>query len=217
VWTRPARGARGPQPEHSRGEIAGAAVALADSGGLPAASMRAVASALGTGAGSLYRYLSSRDDLLDLMVDAALAELRLNPESSGNWLDDLVALARDQLALYRRHPWLLEASLRQGALGPRAMDYFEHCLRIMAPLACGTATKLEAIAMITGVVSLFARGESSAQGRPVAPARLFGTATPEAHPHLIAALTRPTPSPSPGLDLFERTMRSVLRGLLEDA
>jgi AcrR family transcriptional regulator len=213
IWTRPDRGARGPQPEHSRAEIASAAVTLADSGGLSAASMRAVARSLGTAAGSLYRYLSSRDDLLDLMVDTAIAELRLNPETRGSWLDDLVALARDQLALYRRHPWLLEASLRPAALGPHAMDYFEHCLRIMAPLACGTTTKLEAIAMITGVVSLFARSESAAQGQTASPSHPFGTATPEAHPHLIAALTQPTP-PAPQADLFERTIRGLLRGLL---
>jgi AcrR family transcriptional regulator len=216
VWTRPDRGARGPQPEHTRAELAAAAIALADSGGLPAATMRAVAGALGTSAGSLYRYLSSRDDLLDLMVDAALAELPLDRESGGTWLDDLVVLARDQLRLYLRHPWLLEASLRPVAFGPRTMDYFEHCLRIMAPLACGTATKMEAIGMMTGVVSLFARGASAAQSQAASPMRLFGTATPEAHPYLIAALTRPTPA-APQADLFERTIRSVLRGLLVEA
>ncbi|MEK8106005.1 helix-turn-helix domain-containing protein [Micromonospora sp. M12] len=48
------------------------AIALADAGGLTAVSMRAVAAALDTGAGSLYRYLSSRDDLLDLMTDRAV-------------------------------------------------------------------------------------------------------------------------------------------------
>jgi AcrR family transcriptional regulator len=215
IWTRPDRGARGPQPEHSRAEIASAAIALADSDGLSAASMRAVASALGTAAGSLYRYLSSRDDLLDLMVDAAVAELRLDREPAGNWLDDLVALANDQLVLYRRHPWLLEASLRGGTSGPHTMDYFEYCLRVMAPLTCGTATKLEAIAMITGVVSLFARNASAAQEQAAAPSRLFSTATPQAHPHLMAALTQPT-TPPPQPNLFERTIRSVLRGLLAD-
>jgi AcrR family transcriptional regulator len=178
--------------------------------------MRAVASALGTAAGSLYRYLSSRDDLLALMVDAALAELPRHRETSGSWLDDLVALAHDQLALYRRHPWLLEASLHPVAFGPRTMDYFEQCLRIMAPLDCATTTKMEAIGMITGVVSLFARDAAAARHQAVSPMRLFGTATPEAHPHLIAALTRPTPA-APRTDLFERTIRSVLRGLLVDA
>jgi len=173
--------------------------------------MRAVAGALGSTAGSLYRYLSSRDELLDLMVDAAVGELRLDQESTGEWLDDLVAVADDQLALYRRHPWLLEASLRGGAIGPRAMDYFECCLRIMAPLNRDTTAKLEATAMITGVVSLFARTPTTS-GERTDP---FGAASPQHHPYLVAALFQPTPA-APRGDLFERTIRSLLRGLLSD-
>ena len=91
------------------------------------------------------------------------------------------------------------------------MNYFEYGLRIMAPLTCGTATKLEAVAMITGAVSLFARSAAQAhQGSP----SLFGTASPQEHPYLIAALTEPGP-PSPLPDLFEQTIRSVLRGWLD--
>lgn len=92
------------------------------------------------------------------------------------------------------------------------MDYFEYCLRILAPLPRPTATKLEAVSMITGVVSLFVQGES-AQRRAAAPALLFSAASAEAHPLLIAALTRPEPR-GPKPDLFQRTIRSVLGGLL---
>lgn len=133
-------------------------------------------------------------------------------QSGGDWLDDLVALADDQLALYRRHPWLLEASLRSGGFGPNATDYFEDCLRIMAPLTCGFSTKMEAIAMITGVVSLFAR-TTAVERPPVAPATIFVVASPDRHPHLSAALTLPDQS-SPRPDMFARTVRSVLQGLL---
>ena len=98
--------------------------------------MRAVAGVLGATAGSLYRYLSSRDQLLDLMVDAVLSELKLNRPSAGNWLDDLAALAEGQLALYRRHPWLLEASLRSGGFGPNATLF-----RTSTPEAVAIATQ----------------------------------------------------------------------------
>ena len=188
---------------------------LADSGGLSAVSMRAVAGGLGIAAGSLYRYLSSRDDLLDLMVDAALAELRLDWGPGAGWLDDLLLLAHDQLALYRKHPWLLEASMRGGTFGPHATDYFEYCLRVMAALPCGTATKMEVIAMITGVVSLFARS-APPDRRPTSSRRLFSTVSAHVHPHLTAALSRPATSP-PQSDLFERTIRSVIGGLVADS
>jgi AcrR family transcriptional regulator len=176
--------------------------------------MRAVAGRLGMTAGSLYRYLSSRDDLLDLMIDAVLVELPLNRQSVGSWLDNLVALAGDQLALYRRHPWLLEVSMRGGAFGPHALDYFDHCLRIMAPVRSAIEAKMEAIAMITGVVSLFARGASD-QRPPVAASSIFAAFSPHRHPHLAAALAEPHLA-SPRPDIFERTIRSVLRGLLVD-
>jgi AcrR family transcriptional regulator len=220
VWGRPERRSRGPQPEHSRADIAAAAVALADAGGLAEVTMRAVATALGTAAGSLYRYLSSRDQLLDLMVDATLAELPLNRgsengASDGGWLEGLVALGQAQLALHRRHPWLLEASLRGGPFGPNGTDYVEHCLRLLEPVQAGTAAKLEAVALLTGVVSLFAR-PVPAPGQAPSPAEVFAVASPERHPHLVAALTRPVP-PGPRPDLFEHTLRSVLQGLLAES
>jgi AcrR family transcriptional regulator len=169
--------------------------------------MRAVAGALGSTAGSLYRYLSSRDDLLDLMVDAVLAELRLD-QAAGDWLNDLVALADQQLDLYRRHPWLSEASLRGASFGPNGTNYFEECLRIMDPLDCTTASKLEAVAMITGMVYLFARAAT-----PTSVTNPFAAATSDAHPYLTAALADPTPG-TPSDDLFGRTIRSILGGLL---
>jgi AcrR family transcriptional regulator len=178
--------------------------------------MRAVADALGTAAGSLYRYVSSRDDLVDLMVDAVLAELPLEPSPDGWWLDNMVALARDQLALHRHHPWLVETFPSTGPFGPHATDLFEHHLRTLAPVARTVSAKMEAIAMVTGVVSLFARTRSADPERPPAPTSLFPTADAAAHPRLVTALAQPDPSP-PSADLFDRTIRSVLNGLLADA
>jgi AcrR family transcriptional regulator len=219
IWTRPDRRSRGPVPQHSRAEIVAVATALADQGGLAAVSMRAVAGALDTGAGSLYRYLSSRDDLLDLMVDAALGELALDGPVTGDWLDGLVGLARQQLALYCRHPWLVEATRRPGAFGPRTVGYFERCLAIMAPLPSTAAAKMEAVAVLTGVVSLFSTPtpmntpQDDPQKQAVA-AQLFALVDRERHPHLTAAFASPAAPPGDAPDLFERTVRSVLRGLL---
>jgi hypothetical protein len=83
----------------------------------------------------------------------------------------------------------------------------------MVPLSCGTARKLEAVAMMTGVVSLFARGGT--QQATNESANPFGTVNPGLHPHLNAALREVSPAAIEG-DLFERTLRSVLRGLLAD-
>ncbi|MEU5884102.1 TetR/AcrR family transcriptional regulator [Spirillospora sp. NPDC047279] len=207
IWTRPERGTRGPTPAHSRDAIVQAAIALADAEGLPAATMRAVATSLGTAAGSLYRYLSSRDDLLDLMTDRAIGELQPYPRPDGDWLDTMLLMARRQLALYRRHPWLLEVLHRPSGIGPQSMAWFDHCLWILEPVPSSTSAKFEAIAMMTGVVSLFARNEATGTANPFAGHDLT------AYPHFAAALSRTTP-PAPDQDLFERTVRSLLTGLL---
>jgi AcrR family transcriptional regulator len=172
--------------------------------------MRAVATGLGTTAGSLYRYLSSRDDLLDLMTDHVVGELRPYPESDGHWLDDMLVLGRRQLALYRRHPWLLEVIHRPSGIGPQALAWFDNCLRILRPVDCAATAKFEAIAMMTGVSALF--GLSAATG----PAGGFAGVDITSYPHLVEALAQP-PAPAPPQDLFERTLRSVLSGLLVDS
>jgi AcrR family transcriptional regulator len=226
IWSRPAARRRGPRPEFSRDEITVAGIELADREGLAGVSMRAVAGVLGTAAGSLYRYVDSRDELLALMVDAALAGFAPadgppDRAADGSWLDAMVELAHDQLALYRRHPWLLEASLQVGSFGPRAMDYFERCLLILSPLPNPVGEKLEAVGLLTGVVSLFARSSAAAAPGaapgtvPVAtanPTAMFAAVDPAAHPRLVAALAGPATPPRP--DLFDRAVRSMLAGLL---
>ncbi|MEU8301488.1 helix-turn-helix domain-containing protein [Micromonospora sp. NPDC048909] len=207
IWTRAERGSRGPAPAHSRDAIVAAAIALADTDGLAAVSMRAVAAALGTGAGSLYRYLSSRDDLLDLMTDRVVGELRPYPETDGDWLDDMLLLARRQLALFQRHRWLVDVIHRPSGIGPEALAWFDNCLRVMAPSRASVAAKFEAIAMMTGVVSLFARNEAAA------PPFTFAGFDLAAYPHLVAAFRQP-PASAPATDLFERTLRGLLTGLL---
>jgi len=74
IWDRPERAARGPAPSLSREQITTAAVTLADTQGIEAVSMRALSVELGVGAASLYRYVTRKDELIDLMVDAAMGD-----------------------------------------------------------------------------------------------------------------------------------------------
>jgi AcrR family transcriptional regulator len=106
IWTRPERAGKGPAPSHSRAEITAAAIALADSEGIDAVSMRKVAAKLGAGTGTLYRYLSRKDDLLDLMVDTVEGEDGGPAPLSGDWRHDLRAFARRARSIIHRHPWV---------------------------------------------------------------------------------------------------------------
>ncbi|MEV4481987.1 TetR/AcrR family transcriptional regulator [Micromonospora coxensis] len=207
VFRRPVRGARGPAPAHSRDDIVAAAIAIADSDGLAAVSMRAVAKRLDTGAASLYRYLSSRDDLLDLMADRVAAELRPYPEPEGDWLDGMVRMAHAQRAVHERHPWLAELSRRPSAIGPEALAFFDACLRVMEPVPASVMAKFEAVATMNGISILFARQRTGGE------AFTFDGLDVTRYPHLAAALAQ-APAAPPATDLFERAQRSLLRGLL---
>ncbi|TDW69566.1 TetR/AcrR family transcriptional regulator [Kribbella pratensis] len=124
IWLRPERAARGPRPAHSRDEIAAAAVRVADAEGLAAVSMRRVATELGTGTTSLYRYVDGKDELFDLMVDRAMGDGR-PPVPTGNWRVDLAAVAHAQRAIMLRHPWLVRLPATRPVLGPNTLAWLE--------------------------------------------------------------------------------------------
>ncbi|GEK19573.1 TetR/AcrR family transcriptional regulator [Cellulomonas xylanilytica] len=220
IWLRPARGARGRAPEHTRDGIAAVGVRLADSVGLGAVTMRSVAEALGGGSASLYRYVQSRDELVALMVDQVNGEIDYSVLAGTDWLADLLALGRQSRAVYLRHPWLLATPAATGNLGPRAVDYLEHALGAMQDLELDGHRKLEAVGVFTAVVRLLAGTEIEQRGTgPVdrrrqlaAAAHLAGLVGAGAHPHLAAALA--TPPAEPDADQVERVLTRVLRGLL---
>lgn len=221
VWTRPERGARGPAAGRSRAELTAAAVELADRSGLSAVSMRQVAKELGTGQASLYRYLSGREDLLDLMADAAAGEVDLDVPLGGDPVADLVALAARTKAVHLRHPWLSDIPPEPLRLGPRGLDYLEYALRAMAPVRLPGPSKMDIVALLNALVTQFARAElqgglANTDRQAAQAAYLNATAAQGNHPHIATALAEPAgtgPAQDPQA-LFRRTMRRVLTGLL---
>ena len=123
------RAGKGPAPSHSRAEITAAAIALADSEGIDAVSMRKVAAKLGAGTGTLYRYLSGKDDLIDLMIDAVEGEDGGPAPLSGDWRQDLRAFARRCPVDHPPPPVGRRASPPGGPpLGPNGLRLAEHTL-----------------------------------------------------------------------------------------
>jgi AcrR family transcriptional regulator len=103
------RGAQPPRRDRglSRAEIIKAAIAVADAEGPEAISMRRIARELNAGAMSLYWYVGSKEELLDLMLDSIEAEIEV-PEPSGDWRADLGAFAHRTRAAMSRHRWAME-------------------------------------------------------------------------------------------------------------
>ncbi|MFI2201082.1 TetR/AcrR family transcriptional regulator [Streptomyces sp. NPDC020192] len=158
IWARPERTGRGPKPAYTRDDIAAAAVRIADERGLDAVSMRHVAAELGCGTMSLYNYVPRKEDLYELMMDAAGGEHE--PwEPSGDWRADLLRVAHETRALMHRHPWIPRLMSPVYGFSPHALRYLEHCLACLDPLEASYGTKLELIAMLNGVVTTYVRNE----------------------------------------------------------
>lgn len=124
----PARG-RGPRPGLSVDEIVGAAIEVADADGLAALSMRRVAERLGVGTMSLYTYVPSKAELVDVMYDTACGSVT-GDFTSGDWRSRLAAIARASWDLYRRHPWMLQVmAMARPPLGPNSIAAYDRDLR----------------------------------------------------------------------------------------
>src|SRR5690348_4815035 len=106
--------------------------------------MRSVAGAVGVSAAGLYRYVTSRDELVGHMVDLVSAELE-HPPPSGNWVHDLTVVAEQQRALFRGHPWMAEAVASLRFMGPHVLDHLDWGLTVLADVQAPDSRKMEAI------------------------------------------------------------------------
>jgi AcrR family transcriptional regulator len=215
IWVRREHAAVGRPAQHSRAEITAAAVAIGDADGLEAVSMRRVAAELGTGAASLYRYVSTREDLIDLMIDSTAAEYSLAAPTA-DWLADLIDVGQQARTIMRRHPWLAGLAITRPVLGPNGLVVLEHVLEVLASHPGDTSAKLEAFAMLTSVSAVFVLNEMSggrsAQQRNAA--YLQQVLTDGQHPRLTELLTL-APSASPGTaDRYGYILGRILTGIL---
>ncbi|MCN9240389.1 TetR/AcrR family transcriptional regulator [Streptomyces sp. RY43-2] len=214
IWMRPERAPVGRPAERSRSEITAAAVELADREGLEAVSMRRLASILGTGAASLYRYVATRDDLLDLMTDSTASDYDL-PDPSGDWQADLLAIARQARQIMRRHPWLPTMVINRPTLGPHGIDLLEHVLDVLADHPAGPGRKLEAFALLSGLSALFVQNEMAAADTSAtrrSTAYLRHVAAGGSHPRITALLA--TSPPEDPHDRFDAVLIRALTGVL---
>ncbi|MDT0467743.1 TetR/AcrR family transcriptional regulator [Streptomyces gibsoniae] len=214
IWLRPEQAAVGRPAERSRAEITAAAVELADREGLEAVSMRRVAAALGTGAASLYRYVATRDDLLDLMTDSTAAEYHL-PAPSGDWQSDLLGIADQARQIMRRHPWLPTLVITRPTLGPHGVDLLEHLLDVLAEHPAAPARKLEAFAVLNALTALYVQNEEAAAdpGAQRQSAYLRHVATAGTHPRITALLAATPPEGKPH-DRFPTVLARAMAGVL---
>lgn len=192
-------------------------MSIADEHGLDAVSIRAVAKQLGAGAASLYRYIDSKADLYDLMVDAASAEFTLPPAPSGDRRADLITIGNRARAVHQRHPWAITLSTN-ASWGPNVQSYMEFFLAVLEPTDLNTRQQLELIAHFNASIATFAAHERQQSDQPGDPGALLARMTHlkqiaanPALPHLSAAVTAMLNSTPEDIDPDELFRRSLDR------
>lgn len=147
VWTRAQPGRR--RPRLTRDDIADAAMRIADAEGFDAVSMRRIAADLGAGTMSLYHYVTTKEELHSLLVDAVFAEIAL-PHGSKlpkRWRDAITVVAHRTRDAIRRHPWILDIN-DDPPFGPNAVRHFDQSYAALAELQVSIEVKMELIMAI---------------------------------------------------------------------
>jgi len=158
LWGRRPAPTRGPKQGLSVARIVARATEIADAEGLAALSMRRVAEGLGVGTMSLYTYVPSKAELLDVMLDTAYGELVGVFDEATGWREGLEARARASWDLYARHPWILQVAGARVLLGPNELQLFEDILGTVA----GTGLRGREMVAVTSLVGRYVQGAAQA-------------------------------------------------------
>ncbi|MFE6282953.1 TetR/AcrR family transcriptional regulator [Streptomyces sp. NPDC057877] len=126
-------GRGGGQPSGlDRERITEVTVRLLDAEGLAKFSMRRLAGELNVTAMSVYWYVDTKDDLLELALDSVYGELRLpDPETDEDWRDQLRTLAHEYRTLLVRHPWLSPLAGTYLNIGPNSLAFTRVVQRVI--------------------------------------------------------------------------------------
>jgi AcrR family transcriptional regulator len=195
LWGLREPGSRGPRRGLTLARIVEAGMHVARTEGVGALSMARIASELGVGTMSLYRYVASKDELLTTMVDAGLGAPP-PPTEGEDWRAGLTRWAVGVRTAYQANPWALRVPISGPPLGPNNVAWLDNALASLANTPLSEQEKLSCVLLVSGFVrndvTLAIDFAQASGGEPHMPgygqllARLI---SPEAMPSLHRAIT----------------------------
>ena len=119
-----------PRVPLSKQRVLGAAVALADAGGVEALSMRKLAQQLGVVPMALYKHVANKDQLLDGMIDLVVGEID-PPLGATDWKSAIRARVLSARNALLRHPWASRVLESRTNPTPLVMAYMDSMIAIL--------------------------------------------------------------------------------------
>ncbi|HEX4227286.1 MAG TPA: TetR/AcrR family transcriptional regulator [Bryobacteraceae bacterium] len=144
----------------TRERIVAAAIAIADEDGLAAVSIRRVASDLESSAMALYHYVPSKQDLLNMMLDATYGEFELAAEHVADWRAALHHFAWESRRCLQRHPWVNLLRTNDTEYGPQCIRALEALLTCLSRFGLDIRNAIR----LMGVLFVFVNGFVAAEG-----------------------------------------------------
>lgn len=163
LWGDRTRPPRGRPPTLTLDRIVTAAVEVADelavAEGLDALSMRHIATHLGVGTMSLYRYVPGKSELLDLMLDHVIEppEPESERDEGQGWREILTAEAQGHWRLCMDHPWYPFVDQSRPLLGPNGLRELDSLLSRLRPMGVADRTLLMVVSTQNDYVEGVAR------------------------------------------------------------
>jgi AcrR family transcriptional regulator len=113
-----------PRVPLSKERVLGAAVALADEGGVDALSMRRLAQELGVVPMALYKHVANKDEMLGGMIDVVVGEI--DPPLSGtDWKTAVRQRVLSARSALLRHPWASQVIESRTDPTPAVLKYMD--------------------------------------------------------------------------------------------
>ena len=180
LWGRRERGKRGPRPGLSAQAIVDAAVRIADAEGLEAISMARVAAELKFTTMSLYRYVASKDELLQLMFNASAFGAESIVLEGDDWRSRLRSWAIIQRNMLDLHPWITQMPMAAPPVAPNSLHFVERALAAMDGTGLADSAKMRAIGLISSYTLSEARMANDAARAMAEQARAMEAGAPQA-------------------------------------
>lgn len=218
VWGFPPPHRRGPKPTYTASDVVKAAMELADAEGPAALSLPKIARRLDLTPNALYRYVSSKDELMLLLADAGTGPPPADLPTE--WRDGAAAWARALIGRYRTRPWLVALPVRGVPVTPNVLAWLESLLAVLADSGLPAGDQLSCATILDGYarsIAALANDPAASERTPVQSPAVIGFLYPlladRGYPHVAEMLMGGVYADNPGGPDIEFGLSRILAGI----
>ncbi|XVV01063.1 TetR/AcrR family transcriptional regulator [Actinosynnema sp. CA-248983] len=150
LWEPRGRSTRPQRQALTVDRIADAAIELADAEGMAAVSMQHIAARLDVTKMALYRHVSSKAELVAVMIESAVGEPPNLLTVPGDWRSRLTHWANLMRETWHRHPWLPAATTGDRPTGPREVGWTESAVAALTDTGLTGGERMDAVFLLSG-------------------------------------------------------------------